>query len=101
MNLTVWEANRRAWHVYQKVRLQRASSRSALLPPPVGVLTVDLVGKVGYVITQTTPKQFNEEVLMDVFYNPVVHNSDISTDNKTDHNAQHLRTNIVINYRQH
>ena len=35
-------------------------------PAPVGVLTVDLVwSKVGYVITQTTPKQFNDPEILD------------------------------------
>ena len=38
MNLTVWEANRRAWHVYQKV---------------------------GYVITHVTRKQFNDPEILD------------------------------------
>ena len=66
MNLTVWEANRRAWHVYQKVRFQRLVPSLPAALRSVGVLTVDLVGgKVGYVITQTTPKQFNDPEILD------------------------------------
>lgn len=38
MNLSVWEANKRAWHVYQKV---------------------------GYIITKTRPKAYHDPEILD------------------------------------